>query len=307
MWPDCPWVSPFDVTVTMRHWGDSFTGGSWMWCLCGWWVQRVVEGHHIMQALELVCRSIVWRQTVGVHTSMDYCLNTQLWRMKGVGFAIVWPQFIVHLLEPIILSVSVCVGTVSVDSGLPPELTVRDTVHIQCNSPLQKCLKSAFFLLAFKGWLYKSLGEKVSINHLICDVSKHLPNSPVPISRNWLVWQLSKMFTLKADFLRFWFPFAFPKFHCHSKLVSECLQTSWLWVTAIMFKWPALSLQPILPSNSRQQPLRNWLQNKTGCFQRGPKLASRPVRQRPNRFVLYSLLFTKSNLTLWFKIYIYSV
>lgn len=118
MWPDCPWVNPFDVTVTMRHWGDSFTGGSWMWCLCGWWVQSVVEGYHIMQALELVCRSIVWRQTVGVHTSMDYCLNTQLWRTKGVGFAIVWPQFIVHLLEPIILSVSVCVGTVSVDANI---------------------------------------------------------------------------------------------------------------------------------------------------------------------------------------------
>lgn len=127
-WP----VFNFSLNVTRLSWGQSFDGTRTKGtnetvallepaeydCFCGLCVQGVGWGYHIMQALELVGRFIVWGwvgSTVDdVHTlwSVVWIQSNAEWMGSDVpkGFAIVCPLFIVHLMVP--LMVDMCRNSV---------------------------------------------------------------------------------------------------------------------------------------------------------------------------------------------------
>lgn len=119
MWPDCPGVSPLMGPVQkapMRQWlyWNQLNMIVFVDCVCRGWGW----GYHIMQALGLVGRFIVWGwvwSTVDdVHTlwSVVWIQSNAEWMGSDMpkGFAIVCPLFIVYLMVP--LMVDMCRNSV---------------------------------------------------------------------------------------------------------------------------------------------------------------------------------------------------
>lgn len=96
LFPHCDQTVPesasFDANVSkapVRHWSDGFTGGSWMWCLCWWWVPGAGVSYHASTwtGRQIHCEGEGWGCTVWCAHSMGCCTNTQSWWMNGVTCA----------------------------------------------------------------------------------------------------------------------------------------------------------------------------------------------------------------------------